>query len=84
MTRKPLAIHGFTLVFAGTFDDLPDDLLDAIYEAGCDDSTVSISEGILRIAFDREAPSFRVALFSAISDVERAGVGLELIRVEPD
>lgn len=80
-TRKTLATHSFTLVF-GTFDDLTDEWLNAIFEAGCDDSTVAIRAGVLRIAFDREAPSFRAALFSAISDVERAGLGLELIRVE--
>ena len=33
------------------------------------------------IAFSREAPSFRVALLSAIADVERAGVGIELVGV---
>lgn len=83
-TQQTLVTHSFTLIFAGTFDDLTDEFLNAIYEAGCDDSTVAIRAGVLRIAFDREAPSFRIALFSAISDVERAGLGLELIRVEMD
>jgi hypothetical protein len=82
--RSPLATHSFTLIFAGTFDDLPDEFLDAIYEEGCADSLVSICEGVLRIAFDRDAPSYRVALTSAIADIERTGLGLELIRVEPE
>jgi hypothetical protein len=82
--RCGLAAYPFTLVFAGECGDLPDEFLDAIYEAGCDDSHVSISDRVLRIAFDRVAPSYRVALTSAIADIERAGVGLELIRVEHD
>jgi len=82
--RKPLATYSFTLVFAGQFEALDTDLLDALFEAGCDDSHVSLSQDVLRIAFDREAPSFRIALLSAIADVERTGFGLELARVEPD
>lgn len=80
--KAACATYSFTLVFAGEFDDLPDEFVDAVYEAGCDDSHISVSNGILRIAFDRAAPSYRVALTSAIADIERAGVGLELIRVE--
>lgn len=83
-TRKPLTTHSFTLVFSGEFEELSRELLDALFEAGCDDSHVSLREGVLRIAFDREAPSFRVALLSAINDVERSGFGLELRRVEPE
>ena len=82
--RKPLTTYSFTLVFAGEFEELSDELLDALWEAGCDDSHVSISECVLRIAFDREAPSFRIALLSAIADIERSGLGLELARVEPE
>jgi hypothetical protein len=83
-TRLPLVTHSFTLVFAGEFASIPTEFLDALFDAGSDDSHVSIREGVLRIAFDREAPSFRIALLSAIADVERAGFGLELARVEPD
>ena len=83
-TKLVQRTYAFTLVFAGEFDDLTDDFLNAIYESGCDDSHIAIREGVLRIAFDRDAPTFRVALYSAIADVERAGLGLELNRVEPD
>jgi hypothetical protein len=82
--REPKTTYRFILVFAGEYDSLSSELLDALFEAGCDDSHVSLSENVLRIAFDRDAPSFRIALLSAIADVERAGVGLELARVEPD
>jgi hypothetical protein len=82
-TKRALVTHQFTLVFAGRFDDLADDFLDALYEAGCDDALVGLRESVPVIDFARAAPSFRVALQSAIADVERAGLGLELIRVEP-
>ena len=84
IVRTPLATHSFTLLFAGEFETLRPELMDALFEAGCDDSHVSLRDGVLRIAFDRDAPSFRVALLSAIADVERLGFGLELARVEPD
>ncbi len=82
-TKRTLVTHQFTLVFAGRLDDLTSVVLDALYEAGCDDALVGLREGVPVIDFARQAPSFRVALQSAIADVERAGVGLELIRVEP-
>lgn len=89
MISRPLikclqGAYSFTLVFDGEFDELSDDLLNPIWEAGCEDSHVSLREGTLRISFDREAPSFLVALLSAITDIERTGLGLEIIRVESE
>ena len=83
MARPTRSTYEFTLVYPGSLDDLTDDDIDALYEAGCDDALVGSSEGYLRIDFGRVAPSYRVALASAISDVEKAGLGFELIRVEP-
>ena len=82
--RRPRTTHSFTLVFGGTFDELPADLLDAMPEADGDDSTISLRAGVLRIGFDREAPSHRSALLSAVADVERSGAGLDLARIEPE
>ncbi len=83
ITRKPPTTYSFTLVFAGEFEELTDELSDALFESGCDDSHVTLRDNVLRIAFDRQAPSFRIALLSAIAAVERTGFGLELSRVEP-
>src|SRR4051794_3176526 len=44
--RKPLTTYSFTLVFADQFEELPGELLDALFEAGCDDSHVSLREGV--------------------------------------
>jgi hypothetical protein len=63
-------------------EDYSDEMVDRHYEAGCADALVGISCGEPYIAFAREAPSFRVALISAIADVEKSGAELELIGVK--
>lgn len=82
--KKTLKLFSFTLVFSGVFDDLSDDFVDAIWEAGCDDSHISLREGTLRISFDREAASYWSALLSAVADIERTGLGLELATIEAE
>jgi len=74
---------GLAFRFDQGAEELDDAMVDALFEAGCDDALVAVRSGEPYITFSREAPSFRVALFSAIADVERSGVGLELVRVEP-
>lgn len=74
---------GLAFRFDQGVEELDDAMVDALFEAGCDDALVAVRCGEPYITFSREAPSFRVALFSAIADVERSGVGLELVRVEP-
>lgn len=53
-----------------------------LFEAGCDDATVSVQKGLLIIEFDREAVSFSRAVASACQNVKAAGFCIE--RVEPD
>jgi hypothetical protein len=84
LTKKTLKVYSFTLVFADEIDDLTDELIDAVWEAGCDDSHISLRDRVLRIAFDREAPSYWAALLSAVADIERTGLGLELAAIEAD
>ena len=68
--------------FSPELSEFSDEMVDALYESGCGDGLVGMTCGIPYIAFSRRAPSFRVALLSAIADVERADVGLTLIGVE--
>jgi hypothetical protein len=82
-SRPPLRTWEFTLVYPGYLEDFSDADIDALYEAGCADATLGSSQGRISIDFGRSAPSFTSALLSAIYDVEKAGLGLELIRVEP-
>jgi hypothetical protein len=83
VARPVLSTYEFTLVYPGYLEDLSDDDLDALYEAGCADALVGSCEGEITMDFSRQATSFRVALLSAMHDVEKAGLDLELHRVEP-
>lgn len=73
--------YEFTLIIDADLDD--DALLDRLFEVGCDDATFGMSDGIGFGEFLREAPTFRDALMSAISDVE-VEAGLPVLHVEPD
>ncbi len=71
--------YHFTLIVEGT-DFLDDDIVNAVYEAGCDDATVGVSVGVPRADFSREAPSLEEAALSAIADLESVD-GIEVIRI---
>lgn len=73
--------HIFTLVVEGDLED--DHVLDALFEAGCDDATFGTVDGSGYADFIREAPTFEQAVHSAIRDVESAP-NLAVLRVEPD
>lgn len=64
----------FTLELS-TPGPLDDGAADALFEAGCDDSTVSSRGGRVFLDFDREAATLADAVRSAIADVRAAGVG---------
>ena len=49
--------------------------------AVCDDAGLSYGNGMAELDFDREAPSFAGAVFSAITDVETR-TGLRVIAIE--
>jgi hypothetical protein len=72
--------HELTLVLRGGLDDA---IVDALFEAGCDDATLSEVDGVGFADFIRDAPSFGDALRSAIEQVESVP-GLTVSRVEPD
>ncbi|MEO6807717.1 MAG: hypothetical protein ABI353_01210 [Isosphaeraceae bacterium] len=80
--RVAQVTHQFSLIYSGT-SELTEDLENALFEAGCADALLGVQNGEVFLDFRRKAPSFQVALTSAVMDVERAGVGLELVRVEP-
>lgn len=69
----------FTLIAEGP--DLQTDLLvDALFEAGCDDALVGRVEGVQYLDFDRQAPSLAEGVLSAISDVETVE-GVAVVRL---
>ena len=82
MSRIASRVHDFTFTLEGP-DEFTVEMADALYEAGCDDASFGTSNGVHFGTFHREAPSFDEAVSSARADVERAGFGLVVVRVEP-
>ena len=71
----------FAIIVSGKdFDD--DAFLDAVYEAGCEDATLSLQKGVIIAEFSRESVSFSSAIASACHQLLSTGVKIE--RVEPD
>jgi hypothetical protein len=75
--------YTFTLIVAG-FTELTETVEDALYRSGCDDALLGIRDGVPFIEFERMAPSFEEGVLSAVADVERTPLGLQVLRVEPD
>ncbi len=75
--------YGFTVVLDG-LTEIPDDLAEALFEAGCDDGSPWSSEGVAAVGFDREAESFEQAVRSAIADVQKAGCHVPWVKIEPE
>ena len=74
-----MTIHHFTLIVDAP--DLQDDtLIDAVFEAGCDDAAIGRVDGIQYVDFDREAVSLDRAILSAVADLERIE-GVEVVRI---
>lgn len=71
----------FALVVGGV-SELTLEVEDALFEAECDDATVSMRHGRLYVEFSRSAKSLDEAIFSAIRDIRRAGIGAEVLRVD--
>jgi len=66
-------------------DANPEEFLDKLFEAGCDDALVGIGKfGLIGLDFTRSAPSAEEALRSAIRDVQQAIPEANLVQVGPD
>lgn len=79
-----------TFTFVLTFalpgrDSDPEQFLDALYEAGCDDAAVGVGQaGMIGLDFARAANGAEDAIRSAIGDVRAAIPGAVLIQAGPD
>jgi hypothetical protein len=71
--------YEFVLVLTDV-PNVDDGMEDALFEAGCDDSTICIRSGRVYLAFSRVASSLKGAVLSAIRDVKKAG--LDVLRVD--
>jgi hypothetical protein len=73
--------HDFILVLDGV-TAITREIEDALFEAGCDDATISSRSGRLFVSFTRTGPSLLEAILSAIQDVEKAQIGAIILRVD--
>ena len=73
--------HDFTLVLTGT-SELSSAVEDALFEAGCDDATLSVRFGRMFLTFSRTAPTLKDAILSAIQNVKKAAIGASVLRVD--
>jgi len=73
--------YSFTLILAGV-DAITSAMADALYEAGCDDSTPGSSDGVVMVDFDRDAENLGAAIGSAIEDVVKAGYRVARVEIE--
>src|SRR5487761_1677044 len=73
--------HDFTLVLTGV-RELTREVLDALYEAGCDDATIASRSGRIVATFSRTAPSLKDAILSALQCVRKANIGADVLRVD--
>ena len=76
MTRST---YDFTLETSGR-NVLDDEVVDALYEAGCDDATIGRFLGVHCLDFTREAGSYWEAVRTAIEDVQSVP-GVSVTRV---
>jgi hypothetical protein len=72
--------HSFSLILSGVTEMTPE-MAEALFEAGCDDSTPGSCEGVVTIDFDREAETLGDAIGSAVKDFERAGFAVARVEV---
>jgi len=73
--------HDFALIVDGV-GELNSSVEDALFNAGCDDATISMQYGLLYLEFSRAAKSLEEAIISAISDVRKSGIGAQVLRVD--
>ena len=73
--------HDFTLVLSdGT--ELTDQLVEDLYEAGCDDGAPSSRGGTVMVTLHREAESLEQAIHSGIADVLKASCSVARVEIE--
>ena len=75
----------FELIFKLVDHQDSNEYLDALFENGCDDATISTGQlGMLSLSFTREAINASVAVESAINDVRKAIPSAKLVEATPD
>ncbi len=71
----------FTLLLDGV-EEITTDVEDALFNAGCDDATISMRFGRMYLTFSRSALSLKDAIISAVKNVRSSAIGALVIRVD--
>ena len=75
--------YDFTLVLSkGT--ELTDQLVEDLYEAGCDDGSPSSCGETVMVTLHREAESLEHAIRSGIADVQKTACSVARVEIQPD
>jgi hypothetical protein len=64
--------------------EVTDEQADALFAAGCDDSTPAGCAGVAWIHFDREAASLEQAIRLAVAQVQAAGFVVSKVELDVD
>ena len=76
---QPMPTHHFTLIVDGP-DMQGAAVIDALYEAGCDDALIGRTDRIQYVEFGRESAGLVEAVVSAVDDLERVE-GVRVVRI---
>ena len=75
--------YQFTLVLSGVAE-ITVELANSLFAATNGDIELNMRDDVAYVEFDRAAPTLRDAVNSAIVQIEGAGVGVRVVRVESD
>lgn len=73
--------YDFSLMLSGP-TELTVDMVDALFAAGCDDCTPSVTYGRVWLEFSRSASSYKEAVLSAVRDVRKAAIGADVWQID--
>jgi hypothetical protein len=73
--------YDFALLLDG-ISEINADIENALFEAGCDDATISVRSGRVYLTFSRTASSIKDAVISAIRNVREANIDADVLRVD--
>jgi hypothetical protein len=73
--------YEFALVLTG-IDEVTDEAVSKLYEAGCDDATISVRSGRVYATFARKSISIKDAILSAVQSIRAANIGADVLRID--
>jgi hypothetical protein len=76
-----LSEFDFTIALKG-ITQLTEEVENALFEAGCDDATISWVHDHAWLQFTREANTFEEAVQTAVHDIRKANVGIDVVLLE--